>query len=140
MLGYYEKLKSYAARLALICHLVRRLEERQLGEEIDARSVAMGWALVDHYKVHAAQVHGLFARSADDARGDALVAWMRRHQLPQVTARQACRAGAAGMKTASEATATFRYLADKGWGRLERRQSRGGHQVVEFVLGLEEGA
>ncbi len=137
LLGYYEKLKSYAARLALICHLVRRLDDRQLPEDVDERSVAMGWALVDHYKAHAEQVHQLFSRTGDDARGDALVTWMRRHAQNEITARQACRSAAGGIRTASEAAEVFKHLADKGWGRIAQHPNRGG-QVIEFHLGLEE--
>lgn len=133
--GYYEKAKSYAARLALLVQLVRCAENDHLPEEVDEHSVTCAWALADWYKERAREVYGLLDRSPMDAKAEALLEWMRRKGLRRVTVREICRAQVAGIKTHSEARGVFEHVVDLGRGLVTLEAGGRGRQTVTLHLG-----
>lgn len=136
LVGYYEKCKAYAARFGLVVHSVRQVEEPGLGDGIDENSVGRAWAIIDYYKAQAREVYGLLNRSALDGQVEALLAWLRRKGARRISAREACRAGVAGLRTASAAVQVFDHAQDLGWGMKVIDGGRG-RQSVSLVLGRE---
>ncbi|HLH69442.1 MAG TPA: DUF3987 domain-containing protein [Candidatus Dormibacteraeota bacterium] len=137
--GYYEKIKSHAARLALLIHLVRCAEDDRLPEEVDAHSVTCAWALADWYKERAQEVYGLLDRSPMDAKAEALLRWMQRKGLRRVNLRQVCRAKAAGLQRYSEARSVFDHIVDLGRGLITLEGSQGPQVVTLHVGGRPRG-
>ncbi len=134
----WSKLEGYAARLALVVHLVRRawfdtsLEDQNA---IDAASVEAGVILSRWFAGEAQRVYGLFAET-DDERDQRELAEYIAQRGGHVTARELQR-GPRQYRKGDTAEAALADLAKQGWGRWQTIASgpAGSHSVRVFILG-----
>ena len=80
LLAVWSKLRTHAARLALIVHLLKEAVVGTESDQVDADSVAKGWRLVKYLKTHLRRVHQEIHEGRDLRRLKDLVGWMKRHQ------------------------------------------------------------
>lgn len=135
LLGPWGKMKSYAARIALVLHHLWMFEsgagEGEIEPEIEPDTVTRAARLIDYFKDHTRRVYARFALTPGDARLDAAVDWIRRHD-GQCTARDLLRTNM--VKDADAAKKMLRDLEERGVGRCEQRDASNGKKVVWFVL------
>lgn len=137
--GPWQKMVSYAARLALIVHSLRWAAQEPVGHDVDEQSMAAACDLVEYFKSHARRVYTLLHMSADDKRALAAIEWIRRQPGQKATSRAIQRCHVGGVKTAEEAKTLLMDLVERGYGFASEATSRGGKSVV-FTIRSSEGA
>lgn len=107
------KLRSYAARLALILQGLRWACSEADFEAVDETSVRGAIALVDAFKSHIRRVYRQLPATPDDRKADRVLAWIRKRGI-EVSPRDVARYGVAGVTKPVEARAVLESLADRG--------------------------
>ena len=131
----WSKLEGYAARLALIFHLVRwTAEDVGNPEEIDEQSIATGIALSRWFGQETQRVYDIFNENEEDRDRRELIERIRR-KGGKLTARdlqRSCRA----YPTSEVAEAALADLVEAGFGRWEQvpANGKGGRPTRRFVL------
>ena len=133
MMGPLAKMENYAARLALLVHLLREACGEVWHDEVDEQSVAAGWALADYFAAHAERVYPKVHADRGDRRVDQVVAWVRRRG-GQCTARDLLTYEVAGVKKAADSVNLMQEVVDRGWAALEKRRASNGRGVTHLVL------
>ena len=133
--GFCAKLRGYAARFALVIHLLR-WATGECGESrsegcVDENDVRRATELCNYFRAHASAVHYRLRTSPVDKRIEALFAWMARHTATETTPRQLARDNVAGIKGTKEARCLLATAADRGFGTLEPGFQKGS---VRFTL------
>jgi hypothetical protein len=135
--GAWDKLRSYAARLALIVHELRRACGEAETEEVDEVSMRAAWALSDYFKSHARRVYQELQRPQKAKRLQTQVEraerWIKANG-GRCTVRQLQHHNVAGIQRATEAKRVLADLADLGRGRFKVRETPKGRQWRGFVL------
>jgi hypothetical protein len=105
------KLDSYLARLALIDHVVRAVDDDSKVElgTVTVQSIEASWALTTYFLAQARKVHGVIHASDQHRLRERLLQWMGRHNYG-VQARDLVSAGV--VPTVKEADVLFRELSD----------------------------
>lgn len=126
----YAKLEAYAARLALVFHLVREATgEVTADSPIGAESMADAITLVQWFANEAERVYAALA-AGDSGREDSrLVDWIKAKHGGEITARQ-LQAGRRDVKTAEQAEAILNDLVRCGYGSWHTKP--GGHACRVF--------
>ena len=134
----WSKLEGYAARLALVVHLVREASG-DAGKVVDAESIEAGIELARWFAEEAARIYAALGTAEDspEARAERsrqrLVEWIKRRG-GRVSVRDV-QAGHRQYKTADEAERALRELAAAGLGEMRLIQpSRGGRPSLTFSL------
>ncbi|MCC6421589.1 MAG: DUF3987 domain-containing protein, partial [Gemmataceae bacterium] len=132
----WAKLEAYAARLALVHHLVREVAGEPVGEGIDASSVEAGVMLARWFGHEARRVYATLSED-DDARQVRQAVELIRRKGGAVTARDWQRARS--HRTAGDAEAELAEMVAAGLGRWEdiAPGPKGGRPTRRFSL-LEE--
>jgi hypothetical protein len=134
LLGPWSKLKSYAARLALIIHLLRLVcEETPYEQQIDLESMQRALRLVAYFKSHLRVTYERITFHPDDQRDMAVLDWIRRKGEGECTARDLLNNRVAGIRKASEAVQVLKSLVDRGLGQFDTRTAVNGRRVDHFV-------
>lgn len=121
----WSKLEGYAARFALLFHLVRVADgDRTAGGAVDLQDMQTGIALSRWFADEAARIYVEIGGGTDDAKGRQareyarLVEWIRDHG-GTVTPRKLAASGPQRYRgTADEAEALLRTLAEAGCGEI----------------------
>jgi hypothetical protein len=132
--GPWSKLAAYAARFALILHLLRWACGEEVGEEVDAESLARAFELVAYFKSHARAVYARLRCDKQGRRVEQAIAWVRRNGgscIPTDLARN----GVAGVAGKSDALAIMKQMEDRGYGHCEKGKAANNKPVVRFVAG-----
>lgn len=130
----WSKLEEYAARLALVVHLVRcAAGDLPDGEEnvVDAESMAAGVALVEWFKHETRRVYGLLGESDGEKHLRQFAEWIAR-KGGRVTARQV-QQGRRDCPTAADAEAALDALVQANRGTWSIEKTATNHKRV-FVL------
>ena len=137
----WSKLEGYAARLALIVHLIRVAADDPTVDinEIDADSVRSGAALVDWFGHEAKRVYQTFGESDEDRDRRQLVELIRR-KGGKITARDLQRSTRRFRGSAKEAEKVLTGLVELGLGSWFNVVDTGGRPATVFRLsGMESG-
>jgi hypothetical protein len=132
----FAKIEAYAARLALLHHLVGRAGPGgdHLPDAVGLDSLEAGITLAKWFAAEAERVYAVLAE--DEAAGRRRATADRVRGLGgRATARGLQRSNGRRYPTAAAAEAALDALAAAGWGRWEDASpAGGGHPVREFVL------
>ena len=133
----FSKVEGYAARLALVFHLVRRAAGDPTladGDAIDAASIEAGAELARWFCHEAERLYASFAESDEDRERRGLVEWIGRRG-GSVTARE-FQQGHRQYRTAEDARSALQCLVEAGLGRwiLEQPGKKGGRPSDCFQL------
>jgi hypothetical protein len=137
----WSKLEGYAARLALIIHLVRVINGDPTlidREAVDAVSIHAGITLSRWFGQEAKRVYAMLAESEAQAEERNLVEWIRR-QGGKITVRELQRSHP-HFKTSDDARAALEQLVTAGhgtWQRLIKSDEQRGRPSQVFELNLQ---
>jgi Protein of unknown function (DUF3987) len=132
LVGPWSKLVAYAARLALIVHLLRVACDEATGEEVDAESLERSFRLIAFFKLHAKLVYSRLRQPPKAKEVLKAVAWIRRHG-GQCNPTHLAKNNVAGVLKKSEAEALMKEMEDLGYGRRETRTAGNHRKVVWFI-------
>jgi hypothetical protein len=129
----WAKLEGYAARLALVHHLIRQVAGEDVGDGIDAVSIAAGVKLSRWFANEARRVYGVMAED-DEARQRRQSVEVIERKGGMVTIRDWQRMRSC--RTAEDAEAELTELVDAGLGQWEEVAPgpKGGRPSRRFVL------
>ncbi len=138
--GPWSKLTSACARLALIVHTIRHAMRDAEDEHVDELSMAMAACMVDQYfKPHTRRVYGHLTASPEGKRALAVVAWMRKQKMRQVSARDVMNAAQGGVRTKKDAEALFNDLVEMGFGTVSESKTPRGTRLMFTLSDQSEG-
>jgi hypothetical protein len=132
LVGPWSKLIAYAARLALVVHLLRQAADEEVGEDVDAESLRRAFRLVDYFKSHARRVYARLRQSDTSRRVDRAFDWIVAHGGEAHTS-DLTRNNVAGVEDKKEAEALMKELEHRGYGRCEKRTAANNREVHWFV-------
>lgn len=115
--GPWAKMEGYAARLALIIHMLRYVCDETPQEDIDAKSMCAAADLIDYFKSHTRRVYSELRSTPDDKKAEGTLSWIQ-SKGGTVTARDLQRNHVAGVKKSSEAKSLLKDLAERGHGTV----------------------
>jgi hypothetical protein len=129
----WAKLEGYAARLALVHHLIRKVSGEDVGDGIDAVSIAAGVKLSRWFAHEARRVYAMLAED-DEARQRRQSVELIERKGGSVTVRDWQRTRS--HRTADDAEADLAELMTAGVGRWEEVASgpKGGRPSKRFIL------
>jgi hypothetical protein len=131
LVGPWGKLKSIAARVILVLHLLWRISTG-LGEgDVDVATVERAVRLVAYFKEHLRLVYGHLRHTPAENHLLEVLDWIRK-QGGQCTLRELVHAKK--VTPTAEARKVLKELEDRGHGRNELREGRNGKQVQWFVF------
>lgn len=134
----WSKLEGYAARLALVIHLVRWAagDRSIVSDQIDADSMGSGIALSRWFAHEARRVYGMLSESEEDREQRGLVDLIRLRG-GRITTRELMRASRKYRKDAEGAEDALNELARAGIGRWNVDNHGGGRGQPKrvFILG-----
>ncbi|HEX3037278.1 MAG TPA: YfjI family protein [Thermodesulfobacteriota bacterium] len=116
--GPWAKMEGYAARLALILHVLRLACGETTEQNVDEFSMAGAADLIDYFKSHAERVYTHLKFSPEDKRILNAIAWIKR-KGGTVTAREVQRYRVAEVKTSEGAKQFLELLNKRGYGTIE---------------------
>jgi hypothetical protein len=131
LLGPLGKLKSYAARLALVLHYLWVVQGDQPEGDLEAVSIERATRLVDYLKGHLRLVYGRLRQTPEDSRLLRALDWIRSHG-GRCRARDLVRN--VEIKPTPEAVKVMKELQDRGYGRLETQRGANHRGVEWFIL------
>jgi len=134
----WSKLEAYAARFALVIHLVRwAAGDATLSgpNQVDKKSVAAAVELVRWFGREAKRVYAVVGEDDEEAKSRQLVNWIRL-QEGAVTARDLARKYSDFRNNTEAAKAALITLEQQGLGKLESLPpgAKGGRPSMRFVL------
>ncbi len=133
LVGPWSKLVAYAARLALIVHLLRAACGERLRDEVDTESLDRAFRLIAYFKSHARAVYAHLRLPKKLGPIQKVISWIRGHNKTEFHTSELARSQVAGIRSRSEAEAIMKELADLGYGRLEERRAKNNRKVTWFV-------
>ena len=132
----FSKLEGYAARLALVVHLVRCAADDPMvnHEAVDAVSVESGAIMAKWFCHEAERVYAVFNESNTDRQFRRLVEWIE-SRGGSVSVRET-QQGRRQYKTAKDAESALGKLVKAGLGRWEpiQQKAKGGRTSTRFTL------
>jgi hypothetical protein len=131
LVGPWAKLKTYAARLALVLHLLWLVQTNQDEGDLDVVSVQRAVGLIDYFKTHLRLVYGRLRQTPEDNHLLEVLDWIRRNS-GRCSARGLVRAKK--VSPTDKAKKLLKELEERGYGRLEWVESGNGRKVQWFVF------
>ncbi len=132
----FSKLEGYAARLALVVHVVRcAADDPSLDPEaVDASSVEAGVAMAQWFCDEAERVYSMFHETDENAAARLLFEWIETRG-GSVTVRET-QQGNRRFKTSTDAEVALGELAEAGLGKWKTipPTDKGGRAVARFTL------
>ncbi len=138
----WSKAEGYAARFALVTHLVREAAgEVPPHSGVDAKDIAAGAALARWFVDEAERVYAVLGESPQTRGRRVLVEWVRARG-GRVTGRDLARGPRAYRGAEAEAERALQDLVAAGWGMWEDvpASKQGGRPTRRFVLRAERTA
>jgi hypothetical protein len=130
LISPWGKLKSYAARLALVLHYLWLVQGDGGEGPLDAASVERAAKLIEYFKGHLERVYRQLRVTPEDNHLMEVVAWVR--QQGRCTARDLVHSKK--VTPTSAARKFLEELQERGYGRLEWQVGGNGHKVQQFVF------
>ena len=87
ILAHWAKMEGYIARMALIIHVIRKVENETDKEMVDETSVLMAAGLGDYFLAHAARLYGMIDESKSLSCCERTLRWARKHQKMEIAPR-----------------------------------------------------
>ena len=136
--GTLSKLKGYAARLALVLHMLRHTGD-EIPPPVPAEAVAGGVALCRYFLAHARRVRGTAGVTSGPAAR--VLDWLRKAGKGEVTRRDALRGLHRHFPKADDLATPFKTLVQHGWLRYHPDSAPGQarymvHPTVTGVAGV----
>jgi hypothetical protein len=131
--GPWSKQVAYAARLALIVHLLRGACGEDVGENVDAESLGKALELIAYFQSHARVIYPRLRAGRDNDQVRRAVAWIRAHG-GTCTPTDLVRNNVAGVRRKSEAETLMKAIEDYGYGRRETARSANNRTVTTLHL------
>jgi hypothetical protein len=120
LVGPCSKMKGYAARFALVIHLMRvacdEAGDAKTEGEVDAEDVKRAVMLCDYFRAHYKLVACRLQQSKEDKDVETLVAWLHKKGKDVCTARDVHRANLCGITKSSDAEKLLAAAVDRGFG------------------------
>jgi hypothetical protein len=129
--GVWAKMPSQAARLALIIHCCRQVDG-ETGDQVDEKTMAMAWLLVDYFRSHARRVYRQLREDPEEKKIRQVVEWMKKHGKDGVTARELARAGIS--KNVDNAKTILESMKKRGLGYFHQSGSGRGRRKNIFIV------
>src|SRR5262249_36620964 len=120
LVGPWAKLKSYAARLALVLHYLWLPETAGVEGDLDVASVERAVRLIDYFKSHITLVYSRLRQSPQDNHLLEVLDWIRQSG-GECTARELVRAKK--VTPTQKAKDLMNELAERGYGQVEWREA-----------------
>jgi hypothetical protein len=130
LIGPWGKLRTYAARLALVLHCLWLTQGNQ-EDKVDAADVARAVRLVQYFKSHLRIVYDRLRQTPEDNRLLEVVDWIRRNG-GRCRARDLVRAKK--VIPTEKAKKLLKELEERGYGRVDWLDAANGRKVQEFVF------
>jgi hypothetical protein len=133
------KLEAYAARFALVHHVVENVgplgKGKQEGFPIGKRSIQAGIDLAKWFSNEADRIYRLVNETEDAREGRRLLEWIEQQGEP-VTARGVHKANKSRYPSSEAAELALNDLVKSGWGKWEQRPTgeKGGRPTAVFIL------
>lgn len=131
LIGPWGKLKTYAARLALVLHYLWLVEARRSENNVDVASVERAIRLIDYFKNHMRIVYDRLRQTSHEAQLQEVLDWIRKND-GTCTARDLVRAKKAS--PTDKAKQILAELVELEYGYFEAREARNNKKVLWFVL------
>jgi hypothetical protein len=139
LIGPWSKLVAYAARLALILQLLRKVCGEVDEEDVDAESLRRALVLIAYFQSHARVVYPRLHASPRADKVRKAIDWIRRHGGACCPS-DLVRGNVAGIERKSQAEQLMKELEDRGYGRCERQTAANHRQVLRFVAKPQPGS
>jgi hypothetical protein len=131
LIGPWGKLKSYAARIAVVLHCVWLVQSHADEGDLGAACLERALRLVDYFKSHLRAVYARLRRPPEENELLEAVDWLRRGG-GRCTARQLVRVRT--VANTDRAKKLLKELTERGYGRLEWLEAKNGRKVQWFVF------
>jgi hypothetical protein len=132
LIGPWGKLKSYAARLALLLHCLWFVQGDGDEGEVQPASVERAARLITYFKGHLRLVYGRLRQTPEDSHLLEVLDWVRQQKGGQCTARALVKAKK--VTPTAKAKKMMSELQERGYGRLEWRDGGNRRKVLWFVF------
>lgn len=134
LLGPYQKLKSYCARIALILHLARFACGETTEENVDEVSVQKAIKVINYFKSHLRRTYQHLRGKSDNGKVKALNEFLVQNG-GSATIREFITLKIAGCGNKAAALELLEPLVKKGMGEfVTTRNKSGGKPTIRFVL------
>jgi hypothetical protein len=128
------KLEAYAARFALIFHVVRQVTGETESDYVDADDIANGVKLARWFGQETMRVYGAMAETEEDRERGELLAWISSRD-GRVTARELQRGPRRYRDSNDQAELDLQKLVDDGYGSWDIvKGERGGRAAQVFCM------
>jgi hypothetical protein len=132
LIGPWGKLRTYAARIALVLHCLWRIQGNQQEDKVNATDVERAVRLVQYFKSHLRIVYARLGQtSKDDRLLEEVVDWVRRNG-GRCRARDLVRAKK--VTPTDKAKKLLKELEERGYGRVDWLDAANGRKVQEFIF------
>jgi hypothetical protein len=129
--GPWGKLRTYAARFAVVLHYLFVLHGDETEGKVSADTIDRVVRLIDYFKSHVRRVYARLQRTPQDEQVERVLAWVRQRG-GECTARDLVRSKI--VTPTDAARKVLRELAAVGYGRTEVRNATKGNKTEWFVL------
>ena len=131
LIGPWAKLRSYAARTALVLHFVWLLQTDGAEGDLEAATVKRAVKLINYFKSHLRLVYARLRQTPEDHELLEALDWVRQHG-GRCTARQLVRARKAG--NTEKAKRLMKEMAERGYGRLDWLDGKNLRKMQGFLF------
>src|SRR5262249_31406969 len=126
LIGPWGKLRSYAARIALVLHYLWLVQSEDDEGDLEPPCVERAVRLINYYKSHLRRVYGRLRQTPEDNQLLEVLDWIRR-QGGRCTARDLVRNKK--VTPTAKAKKMLTELQDRGYGRLESVEAKNNKKV-----------
>jgi hypothetical protein len=137
LVGPWSKMVAYAARLALVMHLLRQACGEEVGQAVDAESLRRAIRLITYFKSHARAVYARLGQSETSRRVAVMLNWIVGHGGEAHTS-ALTKNNVAGVENRDEALSLMKEMEHRGYGHLVKRKAANGREVTYFVVPASE--
>jgi hypothetical protein len=131
LIGPWAKLRSYAARIALVLHYLWLVQDDGEEADLDAACVERAVRLIQYLKSHLRLAHSRLRQTPEDSELLEALDWARKHG-DRCTARQLVRARK--VANTEKARKVLKEMAARGYGRIECLEAKNNKKVEWFVF------
>ena len=139
--GVWIKLSSYFARFTLILHLTHWSVGSEWAEDkmiVQKEVVEKAITLIEYFKSMATKTYTFIQPDQEEKSCLALVQWMKKHNLTEVSARDVRTAKVAGANNAHKAKELLIGAYNNGYGKIEEVITKNKQQRLIFKLHTQE--
>jgi hypothetical protein len=131
LLAPWGKLKTYAARLALVLHHLWLAETGEDERDLDAATLERAFTLIEYFKGHLRRVYARLRQTAEEKHLLEVLDWVRREMGGRCTVRELMRARK--VVPAASAKKLLEEFVAREYGRFEEAVAANRKTVRTFV-------